>query len=552
MNKMQVICKNCGSKRLITKKSFLRNERDGIEKCKNCYNDQDYKTKISIKSNIAWSSESLKNEVRNSSRNWANNNKEILSERSKDLWNNKDYRFNQITKQKITKLKNKDERLKIIKNNFILKSNVVHNNKYDYSKIDYIDAHTKIKIICPIHGEFEQRPTLHISGKECLECSKNKNDFKLSDSSKCVWQNIDYINKQTIVHEHQKIDDNFKIKISESLKKKWQNNEYKNKMKRMFSERSKKLWKNEEYRTKIIKSIESCKGKTSNIEIILGSILNDLNIKYVPQKSVGFFSFDFFLSDYNILIECNGDYWHSLDQAIRNDKAKSNYIINNFSEYKLHYIWEHEFKCKDRIIELIKYWTGTKLDVVDFDFKDLIIKDVELKDARLFVDKYHYSGTIGNSTYRYGCYYNNILIALCSFGNITRNESATRLGVNSYEILELTRLCIHPKYQKKNLASWFISRCVNEIMKLNKYKCLISFADTTYNHDGTIYKASNWKNDGVVPPSYWYVDKDGYVMHKKTLWDHAKKMSITENEYAEKYNYTKIAGKEKIRYVYNL
>lgn len=36
----------------------------------------------------------------------------------------------------------------------IEKFNKVHNNKYDYSKVDYIDSQTKVRIICPEHGNF--------------------------------------------------------------------------------------------------------------------------------------------------------------------------------------------------------------------------------------------------------------------------------------------------------------------------------------------------------------------------------------------------------------
>ena len=37
---------------------------------------------------------------------------------------------------------------------FINKANKVHNGKYDYSKVEYVNAKTKICIICPEHGEF--------------------------------------------------------------------------------------------------------------------------------------------------------------------------------------------------------------------------------------------------------------------------------------------------------------------------------------------------------------------------------------------------------------
>lgn len=57
-------------------------------------------------------------------------------------------------------------------NDFIIKANKIHNNKYDYSLVVYKDAKTKIIIICPIHGQFEQRADIHQSGSECQECAK--------------------------------------------------------------------------------------------------------------------------------------------------------------------------------------------------------------------------------------------------------------------------------------------------------------------------------------------------------------------------------------------
>ena len=57
---------------------------------------------------------------------------------------------------------------------FIDEANIVHNNKYNYTKVDYKNAYTKIKIICPEHGEFEQTPNAHLKGEGCPTCSKSK------------------------------------------------------------------------------------------------------------------------------------------------------------------------------------------------------------------------------------------------------------------------------------------------------------------------------------------------------------------------------------------
>jgi len=107
-----------------------------------------------------------------------------------------------------------------------------------------------------------------------------------------------------------------------------------------------------------------------------------------------------------------------------------------------------------------------------------------------------------------------LLIACITFSTITRKESATRLNLDSSEILELSRMAIHPQYRKKNLCSYMISRCIKSIKKLYpSIKLLITFADTTLGHTGASYKAAGFIEDGIVKPTYWYVDKNGYYRH---------------------------------------
>jgi len=54
---------------------------------------------------------------------------------------------------------------------FITKARKIHGNKYDYSRINYRTAHTKVVIVCSQHGPFEQTPNNHIRGKGCAKCS---------------------------------------------------------------------------------------------------------------------------------------------------------------------------------------------------------------------------------------------------------------------------------------------------------------------------------------------------------------------------------------------
>ena len=59
------------------------------------------------------------------------------------------------------------------KETFIENAINVHGDKYDYSKIEYVNNSTKVCIICPIHGEFWQRPNSHIRGEGCPKCNES-------------------------------------------------------------------------------------------------------------------------------------------------------------------------------------------------------------------------------------------------------------------------------------------------------------------------------------------------------------------------------------------
>ena len=63
---------------------------------------------------------------------------------------------------------------KLTLESFLERAEKIHNNKYDYSKVEYVNAKTKVCIICPKHGEFWQTPDNHLKGKGCAYCANVK------------------------------------------------------------------------------------------------------------------------------------------------------------------------------------------------------------------------------------------------------------------------------------------------------------------------------------------------------------------------------------------
>lgn len=88
-----------------------------------------------------------------------------------------------------------------------------HGDKYDYSKVEYVNTKTKVCIICPEHGKFFQTPNDHVSGgKGCVKCgfasnalkrSKNIDKFiedaKKLHGDKYDYSKVEYINSSTKV-----------------------------------------------------------------------------------------------------------------------------------------------------------------------------------------------------------------------------------------------------------------------------------------------------------------------------------------------------------------
>lgn len=100
------------------------------------------------------------------------------------------------------------KRKRLLKSDFISRANEIHNYKYDYSKVDYVNSRTKVIIVCPKHGEFEQKPNSHLNGKGCAKCSGvaklTTEEFikkaREVHSNKYDYSKVDYIdNKKEVI-----------------------------------------------------------------------------------------------------------------------------------------------------------------------------------------------------------------------------------------------------------------------------------------------------------------------------------------------------------------
>lgn len=95
---------------------------------------------------------------------------------------------------------------------FIENAKKIHGDKYDYSKILYKNAKTKIIIICQKHGEFLQKPNNHLSGQGCFKCGVenackliSSNTEKFIKKSKDIHGDKYYYSKVKYKNDHTKV-----------------------------------------------------------------------------------------------------------------------------------------------------------------------------------------------------------------------------------------------------------------------------------------------------------------------------------------------------------
>lgn len=90
---------------------------------------------------------------------------------------------------------------------FIIRSTKIHSNKFDYSKVQYKTIYDKVTIICPEHGEFEQTPDNHLQGNGCSKCSgkrKHTNESFIQKAKEIHgdtydYSKVEYVNANTKV-----------------------------------------------------------------------------------------------------------------------------------------------------------------------------------------------------------------------------------------------------------------------------------------------------------------------------------------------------------------
>jgi hypothetical protein len=143
------------------------------------------------------------------------------------------------------------------------------------------------------------------------------------------------------------------------------------------------------------------------------------------------------------------------------------------------------------------------------------VKSIDTYLTKEWILHKHYAKRIPPIEFAFGLFNsNNIMIGVITFGTPATN-SLRGLWDFKYKLYELNRLVINDNAEKNSL-SFFVSQS----LKLMPKPCVIvSYADTSQNHHGYIYQATNWIYSGLSSPHKDYYVKGLEHLHNSTLMD---------------------------------
>ena len=149
--------------------------------------------------------------------------------------------------------------------------------------------------------------------------------------------------------------------------------------------------------------------------------------------------------------------------------------------------------------------------------KNYLVQSCQRKEVKRFIETWHYSKNINGviSDYSFKLMDKDKIIGAMIYGRIAMANVWKKYVNNENELIELRRLCCIDD-TPKNTESYFIGYTLRWLKKNSNIKKVISYADETYNHSGTIYKASNFKHIGMTNKGKVIV-YNNKLYHDKTI-----------------------------------
>ena len=232
---------------------------------------------------------------------------------------------------------------------FIEKAREIHGDKYDYSKVEYKGMHTKVCIICPEHGEFWQKPCNHINKCGCPKCGFEK-----------VWNTRGRVTTEEFIRKAREIHgDKYDYSKTNYINERTPVCIICNKKYKKTNQIHGEFWQRPNAH---LKGNGCPKCRNSRLEEKIYTLLYNNKIKFQKEKTFEWLKnkqnlyLDFYLEDYNIAIECQG-IQHFI--PIKRGKMTKEKAQKNFEEIRINDLLKQKL-CQERNIKIL-YFTNKSI-----------------------------------------------------------------------------------------------------------------------------------------------------------------------------------------------
>ena len=185
------------------------------------------------------------------------------------------------------------------------------------------------------------------------------------------------------------------------------------------------------------------------------------------------------------------------------------------------------------------------------------VRSITRADTLPFLIDIHYAHRMPSVSWSFGLFHDEQLEGVITYG--TPSSAPLRRGIcgDSFKhcVVELNRLCLRKNL--RNDASFLVS---HSLKMLRGNKIVISFADTSQGHVGTVYQASNFIYCGLSAKRTDWKIKGMEHLHGQTIADefrgHANRAQAMRDKYGDdfylhprplKHRYLKIIGHKKFK-----
>jgi len=155
---------------------------------------------------------------------------------------------------------------------------------------------------------------------------------------------------------------------------------------------------------------------------------------------------------------------------------------------------------------------------------DWEVREIPFADGRQFIEQHHYAkGGSNTRVYMHGLFskYSTTLMGVAWWLPPTRVACESVNRAEWQRVLSLTRLAVHPAVPK-NGCSFLLARSIKIIKAEGRFCSLVTYADESQGHTGTIYKASNWDYIGRTGPYPRWEDAEGKQVAQKATKNRVK------------------------------